>query len=782
MAIKTTAVNIYPLRGMDQRWIARPNKAELIEDMSWTSQDAWRQAGGLERLTQDFLSKDILADELTDPENSVSIFITPTASVGTTNVPGRATSTEVKEEDGGDVVSNISRPIGLFSHDKTSVTVATVTDSVLSTERTAGLSDNSRVYNGYVRHQVPYSLHWFSQFNGAIQWLVYETTSGGLYYFYGSRAPVTPWRKIYHIDGRPYDGSARQRTHIEGEWTGSHFQTFSGRVYILNGYDEPIVFDGRHASRAGYSAYPPDPSARTIGLGNEDITNDNFGLGYEPSSADPSIKGTYRYRVSFLNSRGQESPMSTSFGEITFSNPTDSRKAVTVSIPQGPKGTVARRVYRTQNMRDSLGVLREKAYGDEYYYLQEIQDNITLSFVDVKRDIALGSLNSEKNYGLWPSSFNRVAAFKNTMFLANSTESLIRFSAPRQPEELPEDNVIDLGDSNSGPIVAMYQTKNALIVFKNRGIYLIKGDPLNGFFAETLTLDTGCIASKSLKEIPGLGLAFLGIDGVYLLEGAFENTGTITAITRLGQPIEAEFKKFNTSMAENARACLNTRDREYWLCIPINGEIHPSLLFKFHYEVGEWSLSRNFKIHDFVTSGDHRSYVHIASSETTNSYKGLYVYSRAFTSKGAATVAPLYRTVHLSPNSLYSAFNIIRVQALVIGYGDNDLKLNFKTNRELSKAYVADLQRDQKRPLEDLSAPKYDATTWDGTSTWWHHRPVPIRFDVSSMHKGPVQEIQFDFSPASSRIQLLGYEIEVRIGSRREVLTLTAAFGGTETR
>ena len=100
----------------------------------------------------------------------------------------------------------------------------------------------------------------------------------------------------------------------------------------------------------------------------------------------------------------------------------------------------------------------------------------------------------------------------------------------------------------------------------------------------------------------------------------------------------------------------------------------------------------------------------------------------------------------------------------------------------MSKAYTADLQRDQKRPLEDYSAPKYDTTAWDGTSTWWHHRPVPIRFDISSMHKGPVQEIQFEFAPASSRIQILGFEIEVRIGSRREVLTLTAAFGGGETR
>ena len=34
MSIKTTKVKVMPLRGMDQRWFAKPNKAELIEDMT----------------------------------------------------------------------------------------------------------------------------------------------------------------------------------------------------------------------------------------------------------------------------------------------------------------------------------------------------------------------------------------------------------------------------------------------------------------------------------------------------------------------------------------------------------------------------------------------------------------------------------------------------------------------------------------------------------------------------------------------------------------------------
>ncbi len=50
------------------------------------------------------------------------------------------------------------------------------------------------------------------------------------------------------------------------------------------------------------------------------------------------------------------------------------------------------------------------------------------------------------------------------------------------------------------------------------------------------------------------------------------------------------------------------------------------------------------------------------------------------------------------------------------------------------------------------------------------------------MHKGPVSEIQFEFKPTGSRVQLIGFELELRIGSRREVVTLNSVFGGNLTR
>ena len=74
-----------------------------------------------------------------------------------------------------------------------------------------------------------------------------------------------------------------------------------------------------------------------------------------------------------------------------------------------------------------------------------------------------------------------------------------------------------IGNKVSGATTGFVSASNALIVFKTRGIFLIKGDPANGFFAQTLTWDVGCSSPNSICGIPGMGVAFLATDGEVML-------------------------------------------------------------------------------------------------------------------------------------------------------------------------------------------------------------------------------------------------------------------------
>ena len=158
------------------------------------------------------------------------------------------------------------------------------------------------------------------------------------------------------------------------------------------------------------------------------------------------------------------------------------------------------------------------------------------------------------------------------------------------------------------------------------------------------------------------------------------------------------------------------------------------------------------------------------------------VYSHAFKKKGNRDLAPAYKTIHIPVGSFYNAFDVVRVQVMAVGYGNNSLQCNYLVNREVIDSLTTSLSQQQKRVLEDSNAPVYNTATLDGTYNYAEHRPIPIRFDLTTMQKGPVQEISFTFNPSDHKIQILGYMIEVRYGGKKEFVTLTESFGGSLTR
>ena len=100
----------------------------------------------------------------------------------------------------------------------------------------------------------------------------------------------------------------------------------------------------------------------------------------------------------------------------------------------------------------------------------------------------------------------------------------------------------------------------------------------------------------------------------------------------------------------------------------------------------------------------------------------------------------------------------------------------------MTQAYTANKTSKQKRPLEDLNISVYGTNTWGGGGVYAQHRPVYARYDINTMHKGPVNEVRIKFTPTSGRIELLEFQLEARIGGRRKVINMTDKMGGTETR
>jgi len=617
------------------------------------------------------------------------------------------------------------------------------------------------------------SLHWFAQHNGARQWLIWETSDKKLSHFDGSKAPSAIKEDLRDSLGNQWDGTTLKRTYISTPWQRTQSAAWGDRLYIVNGYDEPVVFDGYKTSRAGFEIgptppYPTNISGESSLGGTYTFTQNHLGVG------SSQHRNGYRYRVSFVNERGQESPLSASSETVIAKSGAVSRPIIGVTIPTGGTNVVARRLYRTMQMLDDNGQGIDGSIGREFYFHSEIQDNVATLVEDFFPDAVLGSLVDPLDFGPWPTNAKFIASFKGTMFLAGGNANDLLFSAPNQPEIFPADNVLHIGEGDAGPITGFYPTKNALVVFKSRATYLVRGNPVDGFFADTLTRDVGCVAANSIAELPGVGAVFLSNQGVYALVGALQQEGTPTRMVHLSATIPDTIERLNRSALVGAFGTMYHRDKEYWLAVPTLGSAQNNLVLIYHYEIGEWSIRKSYPINCMVETHDHRGYL-IFGSHDEKFHSGIHVYSRGWPNKNGVPISPLYETAHMDFGSVYNAVQPARIMAFAVGYGDNDLEVNFTVNREDTKALSANKVSDQTYPLDDL--PVYGTVVWGAPATdqWSEHRPVVIRYDISAIHKGPVSELQVSFNPTGRRIQLVGYDLEVKTGEQRAIKPLTTA-------
>ena len=877
--MNTQTLQVFSLRGMDERWLVDAQDALYIQDMTLTQNDSWRTSGGFYQVYRPDVVETVIEEDRETP-------------------PNRETEEPDDPNDSSD-----QNPTYNDASPKTEKESAETSET-----GTAELTPDFEVkldIDGFNKFGKINSIHWFAQHNGARQWLIFEeqnfktdpatgdivsagTTS--LKVFDGSLSkpgasvpkldkPVKTLLEYAEPDSDESIFSVENR-HEAVLATRTQSQSYGGRIYLVNGFDQPLVFDGDICERAGFAEKPPAPTAQAGssessctfplstgdfgfkvkmieifpefygGKGSEDVgvlvskprsrghysmhfNMHYFGLGsvsdaeigagayrFRGGSSIPyhgnEFKNTvhmrynfygkeqdnarrcgFQYRVTYVNERGQESEASSPSSIVTVENGSGGAKKAlhgrcitAVDIPIGPKECVARRVYRTRNVYDSNGNLYSKGDQKSFYFLTEIPDNMTTRFVDGHPDTSLGELLDLRELGNFPTRTKFLAMFKNTMFAAGGELNEIQFSAPLFPEVFPRDNVITVGDDDGGPITGMRATKNALVVFKARGIYLIKGDPLNGFSAQTLNKDIGCIAPNSIAELPGLGLVFLSERSVYLLEGALENTGSPTGVVAIGAEIPNQLELLNRSAAIRASGAVYEKDREYWLSIPTLGSQENNLCLIYHYEAGSWSIREDFPIDCMVVSKDHRGYLFFGSNDTRNDLRtGILVYTRGADIKGHKTlkvkedgtlsktepipITSIYETVSNDYQSVFTNFRPAHVMAYAVGYGDNGMNVNTRVNRSIDQVRTTVQTSDQQDPNEPY--PVYGKAEY-GVDRWIAYRPTVIRYDVSTTHKGPVRELSVSFASAvGNKIELIGYDLEAKVGEQRSIKPLNKA-------
>lgn len=622
----------------------------------------------------------------------------------------------------------------------------------------------------FVGSSIIHSLHWFSRHNGAQQFLVWED-GANLSYFNGSG--TSKWTTL-----------KTDRAVFTTPWQRTQYAAWAGWLYIINGYNEPIRFNGRHTVRCGFNTPPPAPVVYGPNEGFQHATGlDNRGVGKTCEAAGGNdVTSRYRYALTFVNDMGIESPLSAPSNEVawifTAGAATGERRYLLLEIPDGPSNMVAVRLYRTRDYADDPST---QGASQVYYFLKEFSANIRFQWTDGIPDDRLGDEMDASMTGQWPNGAKYIAVFKGTMFLAGMPEypDRVVYSRATQHESYPPDNYLPIGDTDAGEVTAMYPTKNALVVFKRRGVYLIKGDPVNGFYSQTLTEDAGCHAPNALAELPGMGLVFLSDAGVHLLVGALENEGTPTNVRLLSDDIQDTWRDVNYQALMNASAAFYHRDMELQIAVPMVGSQYSNMVLVYHYGNNAWSKRPGIPANCMAESKDHRGHLFFGSHDTSASQVGVHAWARGFSSFSGITATTVYESAWLNFGRLYENVKPRSILLYCIGYGGTHY-LDYSIDRRIALERVRGGDAADERAAEDPSVVatyiEWDAGTWNDGAMVTKLRPVVIRFDVAFSQMS-CREFRFKTyvtgsGKFASRLGIIGYDVEIAPGRGLDVKPL----------
>ncbi len=431
--------------------------------------------------------------------------------------------------------------------------------------------------------------------HGSAEVYYLEERQGELAYTFGNKgsAAVDPSRVVI----------ASGRNIPKSNDPGTQMTTFGRFSLIMNGYDRPTKFWGRtHTTPFGWQQIPsspnlhvPNPIYRTQ---PRDTVTGNVGFVTTADNARSLIGlgghtkdsvSTYKYKVSFISDTGSESPLSDDIGTswTILTPPQEGYWSPMLSdLPIGPKGTKARMIYRTKNM--------EGGAPEKYYYVKQINDNLTTDWIDIVPDsLLLADAPGINDSIILPGSFKYGEAWNGCLWLAGGDElnTTIRYSDRYLPEQFNSFRFFELGSRNGGAITGLVAYYNSLIVFRENCIEAISAIGEDNYTIGTISNDVGTRATNSIVDVPTIGLFFLTDDGVYVIQGGQSGAGLVQlTVTKASEGLHEEWDRLSEGSLARATATYSKREKEYWVHYPADGQTECTRGAVFHTQTNNWSL------------------------------------------------------------------------------------------------------------------------------------------------------------------------------------------------
>ena len=574
--------------------------------------------------------------------------------------------------------------------------------------------------------------------------------------------------------------------------SGSVYTQFADRVVITNGQNAPLIVRPWPLPKApptkvandthrplGWSGPPPAPGVygvATLDASGGGASADNytgasttnwypaysqaisfpgiFGMGF-PNGGDDGISNDYKFKVAYISDTGSLSPLSLA-GDVEWDIDALNkgfRYCPTLTIPVGPKGTSARRIYATQED------------GNAFYFVADVRNNVEELFHAFRRGASLSiAAPSADDSSIFPAPYARVSAvFKDCLWLDGGREESNRlfYSQPGLPDQYGVANYVTLA-GGGGAITGLYSHYNNLIVFRENSIDVLAG-AYPTFTVQTITKQVSCRSPHSIDAVPGLGVVFLAQDGIYALTGGLDG-GAVFEVIPLGAPIQKQTVRLTKECAARAVGRYSPQERAYHLYIPVDGDDRPGLGCVFHLEKNGGSIRTGFPVGciDRTYNGTLIFGHHTGVEAGADKAAGLFAITST-RALGGSIVDDSY-SVGTPPTSVYESCwhdfgdaqikkQVQYVTLWVQTTGSVSVKL--KAYKDFEYTVVNTDERFLYQPPDQANQPVYNSAV-TGTAAWQDPRLVPIRVPVA------VQSCSwFKFRiETTDDVLLVGYELD----------------------
>lgn len=545
------------------------------------------------------------------------------------------------------------------------------------------------------------------------RWLVFERMIAG-----GEQSEIG---YVALQAGTPTQITTRRRV-TSATSTPTQFVDVGRWLYILSPFDGPIRWNGWKIRAVGFSTPPPAP--RVIGS-DQGFTAVDYsrggttpkhetqqrGVGEYPASADAPWR--YGYGLTVINDLQQESPLS----PLTFvsgtNGTTEGRQLVKVLIPQPPPDTRAFRLWRTTNVLDVQG----PGDGLPVFLHSEWPVSHECELYDHKPDSELLIQFDPDRVGLVPQGPRAAGLWQNCLWLGGMPDdpSRLRYSEPGLIEQFPELNYIPIGTSRTGAIIAMYPVPRGLVVFKEGGIYIVKGNAVTVFAAEVISEHDGCAAPLAIEYVPDRGLYFVDRVGPKLLTGTVSDdeptrvvplVGTIRKVWRQAGPF-----------LDRAVSVYDPDRREIWWQVPNSGNVFATFGVSLHLDVHQFSTREGYAV---------TSMTRYRNKTWLGSTPGIWLLSDAGLAYNQIDrIESTYITNYIVADERWQSR---RLEVQMMAVGELGVELDTKTDRALDHTTQGDHERLLKQQLHDREL--WEIGLWGAEYRWTDYDPTWIAFDL----------------------------------------------------